>query len=250
MTRRGAIAAERTVVAAGDGILAAPAGWHFSGETPRHFNTHVARSVPNYETGHGLIAQISDFFVKSDSVAYEIGTSTGTLVRRLATRHGGGSRWIGIDIEGAMIEQARAEHRAGGAPGNVEYVVADACEFDYEPCDFFVSYYTVQFVPPRRRQNLINAIYQALNWGGAFLLFEKVRAADARFQDIASALYVDFKLQNGYSPHEIVAKASSLKGVLEPFSTNGNLDMLRRAGFVDIMTVYKHICFEGFLAIK
>ena len=82
------------------------------------------------------------------------------------------------------------------------------------------------------------------------MLFEKVRAPDARFQDIMSALYIDYKLENGYSPEEVLGKASSLKGVLEPFSTKGNLDMLHRAGFVDVMTIYKHLCFEGFLAIK
>jgi hypothetical protein len=49
---------------------------------------------------------------------------------------------------------------------------------------------------------------------------------------------------------EIINKSRSLKGTLEPFSTNGNLDMLRRAGFVDIMTVIKYVPFEGFLAIK
>ncbi|MEK7298654.1 MAG: methyltransferase, partial [Candidatus Margulisiibacteriota bacterium] len=41
-----------------------------------------------------------------------------------------------------------------------------------------------------------------------------------------------------------------LKGVLEPFSTQGNLDLLKRAGFVDVTSVMKYICFEGFLAIK
>jgi tRNA (cmo5U34)-methyltransferase len=41
-----------------------------------------------------------------------------------------------------------------------------------------------------------------------------------------------------------------LKGVLEPFSTQGNTDLLRRAGFVDLMTVMKYVCFEGYLAIK
>jgi tRNA (cmo5U34)-methyltransferase len=97
---------------------------------------------------------------------------------------------------------------------------------------------------------LIDLIYRSLNWGGAFVLFEKVRAPDARFQDIMSAIYVDFKLENGYSPEEVLGKASSLKGILEPFSTQGNLDMLQRAGFVDTMTIYKHVCFEGILAIK
>ena len=45
-------------------------------------------------------------------------------------------------------------------------------------------------------------------------------------------------------------KTRSLKGVLEPFSTAGNVDMLKRAGFSDVVTVFKHICFEGFLCIK
>jgi tRNA (cmo5U34)-methyltransferase len=37
---------------------------------------------------------------------------------------------------------------------------------------------------------------------------------------------------------------------MEPFSSQGNIDMLKRAGFVDIVTVQKYVCFEGFLAIK
>lgn len=81
-------------------------------------------------------------------------------------------------------------------------------------------------------------------------MFEKVRAPDARFQDMMSALYVDFKLQQGFSEREIVHKSRSLKGILEPFSTQGNIDMMKRAGFVDHMTVFKHLCFEGFLLIK
>lgn len=234
--------------ATGDGIHAARAGWNFGGETPKHFDRHIARSVPNYEAGHRLIEQVSDFFVRRDSVAYEIGTSTGTLLRQLAKRHPHGTRWIGIDVEHAMIEHARSAH--GQTSANVEYLLADACEVDYEASDFIVSCYTIQFIPPRCRQSLIDLIYKSLNWGGAFLLFEKVRAPDARFQDIMTALYIDYKLENGYSPEEVLGKASSLKGVLEPFSTRGNLDMLQRAGFVDVMTIYKHVCFEGFLAIK
>jgi len=89
-----------------------------------------------------------------------------------------------------------------------------------------------------------------LNWGGGLILFEKVHAPDARFQDMMTTIYTNFKLDQGYSSEEIVAKTRSLKGVLEPFSTAGNLDLLKRAGFQDIMTVMKYVCFEGFLAIK
>ena len=83
-----------------------------------------------------------------------------------------------------------------------------------------------------------------------FILFEKVRANDARFQDIFTTLYTDYKLSQGFTPEEILSKSRSLKGVLEPFSEQGNIDLLKRAGFVDITIVFKYICFEGFLAIK
>lgn len=49
---------------------------------------------------------------------------------------------------------------------------------------------------------------------------------------------------------EIISKAKSIKGVLEPFSSNANIEMLQRAGFKDIMTIYKRLSFEGFFCIK
>jgi tRNA (cmo5U34)-methyltransferase len=67
---------------------------------------------------------------------------------------------------------------------------------------------------------------------------------------MTTAIYTDFKIEQGYNADEIVSKTRSLKGVLEPFSTQGNLELLKRAGFVDVMTIMKYVCFEGFLAIK
>ena len=232
----------------GEDIVAENASWTFSGKVAENFSDHVRRSVPLYDVGHDVVAKISDFFLQNDSVCYELGVSTAALLRKLATRHAKKNvRFVGIDIEPGMIEQARKE--MGDVP-NVNLLVDDIVLHEYEPADLIVSYYTVQFVPPKRRQQLIDRVYRSLNWGGAFLMYEKVRAADARFQDLATQIYTDFKIDQGYNSEEIVAKARALKGVLEPFSTQGNIDLLKRAGFVDIMTVMKYVCFEGFLAIK
>jgi tRNA (cmo5U34)-methyltransferase len=133
---------------------------------------------------------------------------------------------------------------------NLDFIYADVIEYLFEPSDFITSYYVVQFIRPSQRQLLIDKIYQSLNWGGAFLYFEKVRASDARFQDIMTGIYHEYKLEQGYTAEEIVQKSRSLKGVLEPFSTQGNMDMLKRAGFVDTMSVAKFGSFEGILAIK
>ena len=235
--------------AVGHGIAARNSEWSFGGRVAESFTEHVRRSVPLYDEGHDLICRISDYFVQKNSTVYDLGVSTGQLLAKLVARHETkpGVAFVGIDQEKSMIEQAR---KTLGTRPNARLEVGDINLWDYEPCDLIVSCYTIQFVSPRMRQDLINKLYQSLNWGGAFLLFEKVRAPDARFQDISTGIYTDFKLENGFSEAEIINKSRSLKGTLEPFSTNGNLDLLRRAGFLDVMTVMKYVPFEAFLAIK
>lgn len=238
-------------VIVGDNIAMEPARWNFGGDVPGKFVAHARRSIPYYEDSHELIARISDHFIGPRSTCYDLGASTGRLLHLLAARHPSTVRWVGIDCEAAMVREAQAgDGCRGDGIGGVEFVEGDICEYPYEPADLIIAYYTVQFVAPRRRQELIDRLYQSLNWGGALLLFEKVRGPDARFQDIATALYTEMKLEHGYSAEEILAKSRSLKGVLEPFSTEGNLSLLRRAGFVDVMSVFKYVCFEGFLAIR
>ena len=233
----------------GEGLSAENASWSFGGETAQSFDEHIRKSIPLYEEGHHLIVKLSDYFIQEQSLCYELGTSTGELLFKLAQHHKRKKQvqWVGIDSVSPMIEKARQK-----APPNekISFVHNDICTFAYEKTDLILSSYCLQFIPPFLRQELVNKIYESLNWGGAFILFEKVRAPDARFQDYMTGIYTDYKIEQGYSPNEIVAKSRSLKRILEPFSTQGNLDLLKRAGFVDYMSVMKYACFEGFLAVK
>ncbi len=163
---------EKKLKMVGEEIQAAEAAWTFSGNVPETFSSHIRRSVPYYDIGHDLVCKLSDFFVKDDSICYELGTSTGTLLNKLAVRHEQRPRvqWIGIDKEPGMIEQAKKEIE--NRP-NLELVADDICTYAFQKSDFIVCYYTMQFVPPRLRQEMFNKIYSCLNWGGAFILFEK-----------------------------------------------------------------------------
>lgn len=231
----------------GNSIKTKNAGWSFGGDVPSVFDEHVSQSVPMYREGQTLLTQYSDFFVSPGSTVYDLGCSVGTLSAMLADRHNEKNAQIyGVDIENGMIEQAVKDN----SRTNLEYILDSIVEIELSRCSFISSYYTVQFISPAVRQAVIDKIYQALEWGGGFIMFEKVRASDARFQDYATQLYNEFKLKNGYSPENIISKSRSLKRVLEPFSTDGNMEMLERAGFKDVMTIQKYINFEGFLAIK
>ena len=233
----------------GDNIEVGKGTWSFDGSVADTFVDHATKSIPMYHEGHGLICELSDYFVQQQGYCYEVGTSTGQLLRRLAehNKQKPETIWVGLDCEESMIKKAR-EHCAGLE--NVELYAEDFLLHDTNKADFIASYYVMQFVPTRLRQDAFDKIYDRLNWGGAFVLFEKVRGPDARFQDIASNIYTNFKRGNGLSPEEILNKTDSLKSVMEPFSTQGNIDLLKRAGFSDIMNVFKWVSFEGFLAIK
>lgn len=232
----------------GDIIEAENARWRFSGDASARFDQHVRKSVPFYDDVHELIVALSDFFLRGEATCIDLGCATGQLLRRLGEHHAGKPvRFVGIDAEADMIERARIT--CDGLAG-VELQHGNILDADLSGSDLVIACFTLQFVPPRDRQRVFDRIYANLNWGGGLLLFEKVRAPDARFQDMMTALYADHKLRQGYSGDEVIAKSRSLKGVLEPFSTAGNLGLMERAGFVDVMSVFKYVCFEGFLAIK
>lgn len=232
----------------GQGIEAENASWSFAGPTAEAFDQHVRKSIPGYQNGHDLSEAFSDFFVHGDSVCYELGSSTGELIGRLARRHAKKSaRWIGIDVEPDMVKLARS--RVGDLE-NVTIELADISDYGLLKSDLIVSYYCLQFVQAKHRQKVVDEIYRALNWGGAFIWFEKVRANDARFQDMFTALYNDFKLEQGFDAEQILAKTRSLKGILDPFSSEANRDILARAGFVDVVPIFRDLCFEGLIAVK
>lgn len=233
----------------GNSISAPTSGWSFSGSVNNSFDAHVEKSVPDYQAMHSLILKLSDFFVHSDSVVYDLGCSTGSLTKALGQRFEGSrdsARVIGVDIEPEMIDFAlrRNAHRA------VQYLACDILAVELEKSDLIVMNLTAQFIPPKNRELLMRSIWSALNWGGGLILFEKIRGSDARFHDIFLSIYRDFKEEQGFTLAEIASKEKALRGVMEPFSEKGNLRLLEAAGFEDIETVFRSIPFSGFLAIK
>lgn len=232
----------------GTKIKSSNTNWTFDGKVYKNFDTHINKSVPLYLWAHEIGLDISDFFIKKNSNCYDLGCSTGTFLKKLALRNKKKkAKFYGVDEVKNMVKYAKKNCKNFK---NIHFLNKDVSKINFQNCDFITSYYTIQFIKPSERQRLFNKIFKSLNWGGAFLFFEKVRAPDARFQDIMSLIYNEFKIKNGFSSSEIIEKSRSLKGVLDPFSSNENLLFLKRAGFKDYMSVFKFISFEGFIAIK
>ncbi len=225
--------------------------WSFNNGVASSFPEHVERSVPGYKEGHSLILDLVDFFISDKSCVLEIGSSCGDLLYQIYEKYSQENiSFIGIDSVKEMIDMSLERHNISKENKKISFLNEDVMNYKFPKTSIVISYYTMQFIHPSVRQNVFDKIYKSLNWGGAFILFEKVRGPDARFQDIMNQLYIDYKLRKKYTPDQIIQKSKSLKGILEPFSTQGNIDLAKRSGFIDHCTIFKNICFEGILFIK
>jgi tRNA (cmo5U34)-methyltransferase len=229
-------------------IFAKNSSWSFDKNVPKNFDKHIRKSVPLYNETHWLCEQISDFYIKDDSIVYDIGCSTGKLLNKIANRHKSKkkTKYIGLDVVKKMITYAQKKNKHK----QIKFLNKNIIKQKLKKSDFIICFYTLQFIHPKHRQNVLNKLFKSLNWGGALFLVEKVRSYDARTQDQMTTIYEEFKFSNGFSEKEVSGKKKSLKGILEPFSSNANILMLKRAGFKDVSTISKFISFEGFLAIK
>lgn len=219
--------------------------WKFDAKVAKNFKSHAEKSIPFYNLSHDIVVSLSEYFVKQNSICYDLGSSQGLLLKKIYSKNKEKKpTLIGIDNSPDMISLAKKNFN------KAIYLKKNLNEIKFKKNDFMISLYTIQFVAPKYRQALIDDIYKSLNWGGGFIFFEKIRGTDSRFQDLLTFLYFDFKRANGLNDNQILNKEISLRSVLEPYTISENISFLKRAGFKDIMPVSQYLNFVGFLAIK
>ena len=218
--------------------------WDFD-KVVKEFDNHISKSVPGYIECQNLVSDISVFFIKKNSTIYDIGCSTVTFTKLVYEKNIEKMvKSIAYDISDEMIKYAKYKK------SKIKFIKKNITTVNFKKSDFISSMYTIQFLHPKDRQVLINKIYKSLNWGGAFVLFEKIRGKDARFQDLLNFLLFDYKKKNKINSKDILLKEKSLRGVMEPYTLKQNISYLKNAGFKDYMTIYQNINFVGILAIK
>lgn len=221
--------------------------WTFKNKSVAdNFESHVNKSVPFYKLAHKHTIDISNFFLNKGSICYDLGCSTGSLLRELQKKYSKKNLCLkGVDDSSEMIKVAKRKSN-----NKIEFTKSSLENFKFEKNDLIFSLYTLQFVSPSKRQKIYNNIYKSLNQAGGFILFEKIRSPNAKFQDIMNFLYFDYKYSQGLTKKEILNKENLLRGVLEPFTDKDNIIFLKKAGFKKIMTIFHYLNFKGYLAIK
>jgi tRNA (cmo5U34)-methyltransferase len=223
--------------------------FEFDEEVAAVFDDMLARSVPFYKESQ----RITEFFalknLKDGGTLYDLGCSTATLLLNIHRKLETESTLIGLDNSEAMLERARSKCHVFGADDIVlEY--ADILEYEYKSADVFVSNYTLQFIRPLVREELVKKIASSLNKDGVFIFSEKVISHHSKLNKDLIECYYDFKKEQGYSEYEIMQKREALENVLVPYSEDENIKMAKNCGFSHCEVVFRWANFATFIAIK
>ncbi len=226
----------------------------FNEDVAKVFPDMIKRSVPGYPTIVENLGVLAGQFAQPNSVLYDLGCSLGAVTQALR-RHvrTDGCRVIAVDNSPAMTERCSEYLHAQDAMFQellpVEVIEADILALQFQPASLVALNFTLQFIAPEQRLELLGRIRQTLLPGGALILSEKLRFADDAEHDLLNELHLAFKRANGYSELEIAQKRSAIENVMKPDSLEQHRERLLAAGFSKVVPWFQCLNFASLIAL-
>ena len=225
------------------------------------FPDMIKRSVPGYSTILHMIGQLAAKYVQHHSKCYDLGCSLGaaTLSMRqaitdakslpqAAEKHG--ISIVGIDNSADMLKRCQQVVESNSADIPVTLIESDLQEAQLDNASVVVLNFTLQFIPPAERKQLLTKIYQAMLPGGILILSEKLNFDDAHHDQLMVELHHYFKRANGYSELEIAQKRDAIENVLIPETLDDHKQRLAEIGYTGIDLWFQCFNFSSLIAFK
>ena len=225
------------------GTAARASDFEFNDAVAEVFDDMLVRSVPFYPEQQYIIAELGKKFWIQDTNIYDLGCSTATTLINLCRAIEQPAHLIGYDNSLPMLEQAKLKIKENGFEDRIEVrcgdLNGDRSQLSLEKASVVTMCWTLQFIRPLRRDNLIKWIYSGLVEDGVLIVTEKVLTNNTHMNRFFIDFYYEFKRRNGYSESEILRKREALENVLVPYRIDENLEMFRRNGFAVAETVFQ-----------
>jgi len=233
------------------------------GSEPFRFNENVARvfpdmlqrSIPGYAASIDAIGALAARYVRPGTNCYDLGCSLGAAT--LAMRQGIAEpccRVVAVDSAPAMIERCKEiiaeDDRLNGPETQVDVIEGDIRDIDFTNASMAVLNYTLQFIEPGERDELVMRIYKGLNEGGLLVLSEKVVDESTHMEELLVELHHEYKRRNHYSSLEVARKRAALENVLVPETVAAHRERLQRAGFSRSAVWLRYFNFVSIIAIR
>ncbi|MGP1928944.1 MAG: carboxy-S-adenosyl-L-methionine synthase CmoA [Arsenophonus sp. NC-WZS1-MAG3] len=225
--------------------------WQFDKKVAEVFPDMIKRSIPGYSSIITMIGMLARRFVTPNSTIYDLGCSLGaatlSIHRNIKDKN---CKIIAIDNSAAMIERCQQYVHTYKGNALVEIIKGDILDINIQNASMVVLNFTLQFIPPTVRQELINRIYQGLNPGGALVLSEKFNFSDEKINNLLFNMHYDFKRANDYSELEISQKRNILENSMLTDSISKHKSRLLAARFHHCDLWFQCFNFGSLLAIK
>ena len=237
-----------------DGSQRRASDFAFDAEVAAVFDDMVVRSVPFYQEQQGMIASIGKQFWVPGTMVYDLGCSTATTLVGLCRELPASAHGIGYDSSLPMLEQARHKIRESNLQERIEVRHGDLngelSTLALDNASVVTMCWTLQFIRPLRRDDVIRWIYDRLVDGGVLIVTDKILAEVGHVNRLFIDLYYAFKKGQGYSETEIARKREALENVLVPYRVTENLELFRRNGFAIVEPFFQWFNFAGVLCVK
>jgi tRNA (cmo5U34)-methyltransferase len=215
-----------------------PTDNRFSFDTIPDFDNHINLSIQNYSGLIEHIKNISTYFIKDNATVYDLGCSTGNLIRHLKTHtKSNNTKFIGID---------KSENLTAN---NEDIVNMDLVDWKAEPFCFGTCIFTLQFLPITLRKQILQEMYDKLIPGGAIIISEKIFFDDGYTQDVMNFAHYDFK-RHHFESVEILNKQVDLRFIMRPLTKKENIHLFKEAGFTKITSFWQSLAFKAWILQK
>lgn len=215
------------------------------------FPDMISRSVPGYQSIVNGIAELAAIFCQKNTHAYDLGCSLGAVTLGIAksTQHMP-LKIIGIDNSSAMVQRCNDRISAYSYAQNIQIIEGDINNIEYQNASIIVLNFTLQFIEPDKRTELIKRFHNALVPNGVLIVSEKLKHDDSRLNDALINMHHNFKRNNGYSDLEIAQKRSALENVMRLDTQQTHQQRFIEAGFSSSSLWFQQLNFASFIAIK
>lgn len=219
------------------------------------FDEHIETSIRGYSNLLDDVIDLSRYYVEDGTNIFDIGCSTGKLTERMLDSNQAfcqDGNYIGVEIAEGFFDNLinRKNDISKAYPwANVEFITKDIRDVEITNASLVTSIFTLQFMSKRHRQDVINKIYDGLNDGGAYIFSEKTLCENAKFQDMLTFNYYDYKRKT-FTTEDIMDKEKTLRNMMKPNTWKEIISMLNIAGFTEIQPFWRNYMFVGAIAIK
>lgn len=217
-----------------------------------NFDEHIKKSIRGYDNLLKDVINLSQYFVDQNTTVVDVGCSTGKLLEGIIEKNLIKCSYVGVELEESFsASMTKTKERVNKAfPGtNLEFLQNDIRNYNFKNCSLVTSIFTLQFLPVKDRASTIEKIYKGLNKGGCFIFAEKIVCSDARFQEMLTFNYYDYKSTH-FTAEEILNKEKKLRSMLKPNTWQEINQMLIDAGFKLVQPFWMDHMFIGAVAIK